>query len=503
MTRILLEPNIVREGIRSARYQDVEFFFLIAIFYCVANLNLNLYLLVTRSVPNIAKLQKKWGVIISTAVTFLCALIARAIDVNPTEDPEVQLTPLIIVQDSFSCSPRLPTFLAEFLLKQMHFLIGSVIVVMSVTLTLRTMFSISAKATAKTSSASGITGFFREMKRQLRMNKATRLIYIGFIFTALFAVNLFVTVNTVPVLESFKNNADARQECLTQFKAYCGYWGTCVTQYDPKDPCSAHSDCLPDIEYCKENGKCGRCYDCHIQGDGVGGTCPDLRCNIDAKMNNREICAFGNCGQQITSFTANYSSQLTVNEILSGESGCIDCELSKCLTEHGCLDELQDCIDPYIELPGCDCQLGCAISKSADLNDIQTVRSCFFNLSTLDFRPESHDCRESLLAKGFDPEDVMIGNEQRNRCCFETSPQEGVEQADGSTIPICPLEDEIPNSFMIAGFVSMNCIPIVGPLVFATSSSWMTAWKKMWRRANNKIGTGTVLSSGPSSANAS
>ena len=209
------------------------------------------------------------------------------------------------MQDSFSCSPRLPTFALDFALKQAHFLVGSVVVVVSVGLTLQTMFGISAKAASRTSASGSatVTGFFIEMKQQLHRNKATRLIVIGLVFTILFAVNLFVTVNTIPVLDTFKTNADLNQQCLISRKAFCGFWGTCVTTYDPDSPCTAHSDCIPETEYCQADGQCGRCYDCHLDENGVGGTCPTTKCRLDSKMDNREICAFENCGQEILAFS--------------------------------------------------------------------------------------------------------------------------------------------------------------------------------------------------------
>jgi hypothetical protein len=39
---------------------------------------------------------------------------------------------------------------------------------------------------------------------------------MGIIFTALFGINLFVTLQTIPVMEEFKTKSDDRQACISK-----------------------------------------------------------------------------------------------------------------------------------------------------------------------------------------------------------------------------------------------------------------------------------------------
>lgn len=107
---------------------------------------------------------------------------------------------------------------------------------------------------------------------------------------------------------------------------------------------------------------------------------------------------------------------LSIGQILSGDGDCGDCTLSQCLMSNGCAKIRRECVDPYHDLPGCDCLYGCTISKEGDLKDMKTVRSCLYNITE---GPNSEEfnaqrkaqgnpvCRESLLASGFDPDEVL------------------------------------------------------------------------------------------------
>ena len=86
---------------------------------------------------------------------------------------------------------------------------------------------------------------------------------------------------------------------------------------------------------------------------------------------------------------------------------------------NGCVEVRRECVDPYQDLPGCDCFYGCTMSTKSlgfDLNDMSTVRTCLYSVPE---GPGSEEynaqrkaegnpvCRESLLAHGFEPDEVL------------------------------------------------------------------------------------------------
>merc|ERR1712086_824622 len=247
------------------------------------------------------------------------------------------------------------------------------------------------------------------------------------------------------------------------------------------------------------------CFDCYLDDDGVSGTCPPDQCGLDHSMNDKEWCAFESCGEEIFAVRNDLSAKPSVGSLLNFEASCdvrtLDTACSdgvatafRCLQEKGCLAQAEECQDPHIELEGCACEGGTAYVTGCHRGDSpETERYCKVANETA--------CAMSLLAHGEDPEVSLVlsarGYRLRNTCCFESSP------IWGEGITACPLPDETPNFFMCLGFISLNCIPLVGPLVFLGTSSFWTAWKKIWSRTQKIQDMNSVVSSSAMASSAS
>jgi hypothetical protein len=472
-------------------------FILIAIFYAVADLNCQLYLRMTES--RFQKQHLKWAFPATTAIAVVCAALSYALDIDPQENPDVPLAALILVRDSFSCSPRLPSFASDMVLRQIHFILGSVVVAVAVIRILIIVMGVSVKTGTTEKKRRG--SLVRTTLESLRKKRAERLILMGLIFTILFAVNMFVTVKTLPVLETFRSSADNRLECLVAHKAICGGYDACSTEFDENDPCTVHDDC-DHTEYCRANGMCGRCFECYLKNDGVNGQCPVTQCSHDHSMNDREWCAFSSCGEEIFAARANLGTAPSISALLrfgavcdvgTLESTCVDgvANIFRCLEENNCLAQTEKCQDPHLELEGCACD-GSSTYAPGCYRGQDVLTSRWYEVAN------ETACEMSLLLRGEDPTKLLIpgarGSRHRNTCCFESSP------LWGEGITPCPLPAETPNLFMCLGFFSLNCIPLVGPLVFMGTSSFWTAWKKIWSHTQKFQNMNSVASSSVASS---
>jgi hypothetical protein len=121
---------------------------------------------------DLARVHNSWALIITSSISVLCCIFSYAFGINPQEEPDAEFAALILVRDSFSCSPTLPTFASDLVLRQMHFMIGSVLVAFAVGRVLHIMYKISSKAdVGKKSSSQGNP--FVGLLRNLRKNKVT------------------------------------------------------------------------------------------------------------------------------------------------------------------------------------------------------------------------------------------------------------------------------------------------------------------------------------------
>ncbi len=238
----------------------------------------------------------------------MCVIAALALDFNPQDDPSKPLATLIVVRDAFSCNPRFPNFATELVFKQIHFVLGSVIIFISIMLLVSHVLAVVAKNSDLHASGSSVRqtsrrtdGHFKDIRKKvtdirnhLRRTKSERHVILGLVCMILFIVNLTITILTLPVLESFKDAADQRQDCISQYRAGCEIYSTCQTQ----GSCSSHDGCNA-AEYCSQQGRCKSCYKCPYDGDGIGGKCRAEACPLNTMMNDKQLCTFHYCAVEL------------------------------------------------------------------------------------------------------------------------------------------------------------------------------------------------------------
>jgi hypothetical protein len=501
-------------------------FMLVSIFYTIGGIITNLLLTIRRS-PHAYNFKSWYFVIFSVIVPLVCAFASIMLDFQPTEDPAAPTADLIIIRDAFSCNPRFSSFVLDFVFVQLQFILSSAICFFASCFILREMLRLSGAAGVRISSkkessnaiVSGATSIYRKLKSQ----KADKLVLMAFITVTLLLINLFITVSTAPVLQSFKEATDEWRACSTYFRSYCPGYRTCRSF--KSTTCDSHADCLSDWEYCSDQNVCDECFECALRGDGVGGECPQEPCGPSTLMNPKEQCAFEHCAELIADCTkgeACWENGLRLADLL--EEGGLACEtdsscdfgpllndVSACVrTTNGCQLKDRTCHDPLEDLEGCRCsgttsplvleekllvpETGCHVPIIQD--EVSGVQG---NICIVE---DAAKCLEHGV-RLFNTKSWM--NEEakfRDSCCYESAPYPRIETVCGDRPEEAPSVLSLSASFFVLSFIS--CVP---GLIFGRSLPFYYAFKTLMSPVLAPIGfisqASTRKSSGASSGNSS
>jgi hypothetical protein len=97
----------------------------IGILYLVAGLNIKLYFNLRMASSRKVTHVSNGMMFIAIGVPLLGFVMRFVLDFDPVDRPDRALASFVQVRDSFSCSPRFPSLWSEFVFKQMHYLIGT------------------------------------------------------------------------------------------------------------------------------------------------------------------------------------------------------------------------------------------------------------------------------------------------------------------------------------------------------------------------------------------
>jgi hypothetical protein len=166
--------------------------------------------------------------VFSVLIPFICAVAALALDFQPSDSPDEDLASLHIISDSFSCNPRFPTFLADFVFVKGQFIFSAILCFGAVASIIQKMLELSARmgATKKTGNESCFSKvppvrFIRDLAQRLVSQRAGKLVIMGTIVCVSLIINLYITISAAPVLEQFKLKTDEWRECNVAFAAWC------------------------------------------------------------------------------------------------------------------------------------------------------------------------------------------------------------------------------------------------------------------------------------------
>jgi hypothetical protein len=83
------------------------------------------------------------------------------------------------------------------------------VIAIVIAITVRHIVSVSTKGNG-TSTVAGLHGHFANIIAHLRRSHAERLVFIGLICVVLFSVSFAITLQTTPLMELFREDADIR-----------------------------------------------------------------------------------------------------------------------------------------------------------------------------------------------------------------------------------------------------------------------------------------------------
>jgi hypothetical protein len=394
------------------------------------------------------------------------------------------------VRGSFSCSPRFPSLWSEILFKQIHFLLGTIITAVATSFIVACMMQVvgnsddSKSNPSRTSSVHGHTGTFL---KPLRKAKGERLVFLGLVCAVLALGNLVVSVQTAPLVEHFRVESDERQSCLLPYILGCGSRNTCETEKEFQ--CSSHGDCLGEAEHCNTAQECKSCFLCAFENNGMGGACPSETCETSFRMSDRQHCAFTHCASNIASLASVPANVATVPVILSGgacDENCseLESDLKACVDVNQCSVSRED---PCLQFEGCECTAsefgvrsrgGCGgdwspnrypVNPDKCLGGVEKWNSQHEEIGQLHVPQPSKTLNAEFGGVGGMFEIIRW----RGGCCFDASPHCTRDE-------VCPPLKEVPNGEMIVGFFFLNCICLVGPLVFMATGAFKKGWSNMY-----------------------
>ncbi len=82
-----------------------------------------------------------------------------------------------------------------------------------IAITVRYIVSVSARTNA-TSTVARLHGYFASIIVHFRRSHAERLVVLGLICSVLFSVSFAITLQTTPLMELFREDADIRYDCF-------------------------------------------------------------------------------------------------------------------------------------------------------------------------------------------------------------------------------------------------------------------------------------------------
>ena len=247
--------------------------------------------------------------LVNYGIPILCCIIANALDMDPVETPDAENAALIIIRDSFSCSPRLETVALDMLFVQGHFVLTGCLIFIFIVGVVHTIFVTQGKTSGNESH-----GFWKNMKKA----KVGLLVVMAMIMTLLVFINLFVVLTTAPAMGAFKEDSDAWVTCKADTNNLC-IAGGIDGQTCGYTSCRSHDDCLVEVQYCQKptdllwgpsTGVCRHCNECYDRKDGVGGECSPHSCKAavmqhdadgapNKQMTVQEMCLFNFCPDEI------------------------------------------------------------------------------------------------------------------------------------------------------------------------------------------------------------
>jgi hypothetical protein len=432
------------------------------------------------------------------------------------DEPEEPLSALIGIRDAFSCNPRFRTLTQQFIFLQGQFFIAVAFTFVSVTLVLREIMKVKAsgmqvsKSNSKFADVQGVKQVVA-LYRKMVVQKAEKLVLMGFMTATLAILNLYVTLAAAPVLENFQMEIEEWTACTTEFRTFCSTYRAC--RAFPDFQCNSHSDCFnfEQFEYCTDQNVCAECFECALNNDGLGGTCPEGKCGQSSLMDPQETCAFFNCADEIAAWSATSQSRagITFADVLAGKVDCelTDCsdamkEMTACVAACDCPAAATTCTDPHKDLPGCACLTSRSPGVTGDvttgLTEVEvgcheqlilqlTGQSGYEGNVCLVEDPEK--CADSIAlfdANSWNPTDFKF----RDQCCHESDPFPRVEE-------ICGFQpDDAPSvAFLAFGFFALGSIPLIPGLVFGRAAQFKKAFQTVSRksgitslRSSSKVG---------------
>jgi hypothetical protein len=205
-------------------------FLLMSMSYTMAGTVVRLLITIWRNRSLLRAFDMAYYPVFSVLVPFICAIAALALDFQPSDSPDTDLASLHIISDSFSCNPRFPTFLTDFVFVKGQFIFSAVLCFGAVANIIKKMLELSGAAgmrvTKKTGNESCFSKlppvrFIRDLAQRLISQRAEKLVIMGTIVCVSLIINLYITISAAPVLEQFKLKTDEWRECNVAFATYC------------------------------------------------------------------------------------------------------------------------------------------------------------------------------------------------------------------------------------------------------------------------------------------
>jgi hypothetical protein len=468
----------------------------IGILYLVAGLNIRLYLTMTSS-PKLVHASNGMT-FIAFGVPLLGLVMRFALDFHPVDRPGRELASFVQVRDSFSCSPRFPSVWSELIFKQVHYLIGALMTVAATFMSVKLLLEATVNSTSNgTDRKSRVMDFVRLLCKA----NGERLVILGLLCIVLALGTFVVFIQTVSLMNRFREELKARQDCSFSYMLDCGFGNSCESEVGFR--CKSHDDCIDKAEYCSNESSCKPCYLCALDNDGVNNVCPTSFCQTTSRMDPRLYCAFAHCAPIISKLASNPFTVAAINTIFYGD-GCINgtCSelednLTACISENrthppfskaqlqSCNELPETCEDPFLQFEGCECSTnefgsgGCSSQFHLKLCYPVNPDKCIAAVETWNSEHEAARHLDVLRVAqsrtaqfdGIDFETIY----SRSGCCYETSPYYTLSDA-------CPTSEEIPNREMIVVCFFSNCIGLVCPLVFMRSRQFQKGWSALFKR---------------------
>jgi hypothetical protein len=316
--------------------------------------------------PKSLQTLEKTSPLICYGIPLVMAIIALGRDFRPYEDPDAPNAALVIIRDSFSCRPRLATFVEEMVLITGHFICCGAIIIGLIIGIVRHIITVQSKAFER-SDTQGLGKIISTVK-DVKNAKVGLLLVMGALMACLVAINISVAAINDPVIKAFKVQADEWRQCKFEVNLLCNV--NIVVRGVNCDPvsCRHHEDCgkTGGVEYCTEDSVCSeRCHECYEKNDGIGGECPSYKCRLSTHMSKMEQCIFRYCAEEVrvchSEFGSNCKEDIVQALTSQGKAPAAAQAGVACAIRNGCSDQAHapigsgTCVEPFSDNPACDC----------------------------------------------------------------------------------------------------------------------------------------------------